>query len=304
MARRAHHRILRPRGRRDRAPGAAVPRGRVPAVDGAARVGQAEPLGWPRRPRHPRDGAARRGEPLLLARLVPPARRPTPVRARTTRTPRRRRGPGPSGPAGELHGPPAGARAVPARTPDGRRDGSVRTQPAPVARRRARRAVRDPGDRRPRARARHGERSDGRLEPVPSAAADRRGLLHDACLPRGRRPAAYPLAVRGAHGRADDPPERSDETRDRPDLPRQPGRRDRPHAHRTVRTRGLLCGERRRAAPSQRVRPAAQHAGRPAGGHVRRPLHGCADDDGDTAPPGRSRPPSPISGPGPPRTRR
>ena len=264
-----------------------------------------QPLGWPRRPRHPRDGAARRGEPLLRTRLVPPARGPTPVRARTTRH-------ASSSPGSRAVGPSGVSYTVLPQVRGRYQLGPLTvdvTDPFGLSRRRSRVGGRDELFVTPEIEdlAHAPDTASGPMvgcEPVPSAAADRRGLLHDAGLPGRRRPAADPLAVRRAHGRADDPPERSDETRDRPDLPRQPGSRDRPHAHRTVRTRGLVRGERRRAAPSQRLRPAAQHAGRPAGGHVRGPLHGCADDDGAQHAPGRSRPPSPISGPGPPRTRR
>ena len=83
-----------------------------------------------------------------------------------------------------------------------------------------------------------------RRGPRPAAAAQRRGLLHDARLPGGRRPAPDPLALRRAHGRADDPPGRGVATGERAGVRGQPDDGARAGAHARVRAGGLGRGER------------------------------------------------------------
>ena len=91
------------------------------------------------------------------------------------------------------------------------------------------------------------------------AAAQRRGVLHDARLRGRRRPPPDPLALGRADRHADDPPGRGVPPGGRADLPRQPRVDARARARRGVRARRVLRGEHRRAVHAQRVRAAARH---------------------------------------------
>ena len=99
----------------------------------------------------------------------------------------------------------------------------------------------------------------------------RRGVLHDARVPGGRRPAPDPLAVRGAHRRADDPPGRVLAAGERPGVRRQPegtalGQSHSPAFERAVSvaaTLGVLLAQRRvlaaaRRRPKRRRRPVSE----------------------------------------------
>ena len=79
-----------------------------------------------------------------------------------------------------------------------------------------------PGGRGPPCAGRVDERHEHRQRARAPAAAHRRGVLHDARLPGGRRPPPDPLALGRADRRADDPPGRGVAPGGRADLPRQP----------------------------------------------------------------------------------
>ena len=109
------------------------------------------------------------------------------------------------------------------RAADGRSDRRVRALAAPRRSWRAREELlvtpeiedlRAPSD------AASGEQR--RQRALAPTAAQRRGVLHDAWLPGGRRPAPDPLAVGRPHRRAHDPPGRGVAARERADVPRQP----------------------------------------------------------------------------------
>ncbi len=202
VAGRADHRLPRPGGRRARPGRVAGDRGALRSLGTAADRDPPVPLRHPRRAGDPRDGADRRREPLGRRHVVPDARGSAAVRARPAGQARGLRHPGSRHPTGHVHRPAADARPVPVGTPVGRRVRPVRPGPTATGVRRARGAHRHPGDRGPDRHAGRGVRSErGRLadeEPVP----DRRGVLHDAPVPRGRRPPPDPLAERRPHRRA------------------------------------------------------------------------------------------------------
>ena len=170
---------------------------------------------------------------------------------------------------GDVHAGPAVARALSPRTPRDRRVGSVRAEPgAPGVRRTGGTAGR-PRDRGPRHRPRSRLGAVVRRVACPTAVPDRPGVLHDAVLSGGRRPAEDPLALRRPDGRADDPSGRDDPSGERARVPRHAGRRARPDADPGVRTRGLRDRLGRRPPRPPRLRAPPRHHRAPRRGAVR-----------------------------------
>ena len=116
VARRAHHRLSRTRGRRARPGGVAGHRRALRPLGSPEDRRASATVGHPRRPRNPRHGADRCREPISRRHVVPAARRPAPVRARPPGQARRLGHPRPRHPAGHLHGPAADARSLSAGT--------------------------------------------------------------------------------------------------------------------------------------------------------------------------------------------